>query len=122
MNGHKRFLAALRCEEVDKLPTHWHGPEPAGLYIKEFKEFIDQEDTPELEECFEITPLGDITILNWYSRGTSSNKKIGTASYDFPVVYYNPDKDWFYTQKEAKKLPASKKNFRITAYGEIRQY
>ena len=80
MNGMERFEKTLRCEEVDKLPCHWHGPEPAGLYIKEFNVYIDSDEAESaLNECYELNPvLGDITISNWYSRGTSTDK--GMAS------------------------------------------
>ena len=122
MNGHERFLAALRCEEVDRLPSHWHGPEPAGIFRKEFDAFLDIDDNPELEACFEISPLGDMTIKNWFSRGTSSDIGIGAGGIKWQTVYYNKEKDWFYTHDEAKKLPASKKNFQINMYGSVRQY
>jgi hypothetical protein len=124
MNGYERFYAVLGCEEVDKLPSHWHGPEPAGKYVKEFNRYMDSEEAePVLDELFEINPaLGDITLLNWYSRGTSSDRGMGVGSYPFPTVYYNKEKDWFYTQEEAKSLPESKKKYRINAYGNIREY
>ncbi|MHA1683888.1 MAG: uroporphyrinogen decarboxylase family protein [Promethearchaeota archaeon] len=122
MNGHERFLAALRCEEVDKLPSHWHGPEPAGLFRKEFDVFLDLDDNPELEACFEISPMGDMTVKNWFSRGTSSDIGIGAGGIPWKTVYYNPDKDWYYTHTEAKGLPESKKKYQITMYGEVRQY
>jgi Uroporphyrinogen decarboxylase (URO-D) len=123
MNGQERFIAALKCEEVDQLPCHWHGPEPAGLYQKELNVFMDLDDNPEIEKCFELSTIGDLTMKNWYSRGTSTDIGRGAGSpYSFPNVYYNIDKKWFYTKEEAKILPESKKNFHITAYGEIRQY
>jgi len=122
MNGQERFIAALKCEPVDKLPCHWHGPEPAGLYIKQLNEFLEIEDNPEIESCFEIGPTGDLTMTNWYSRGTSTDIGIGAGGINFPMVYYNREKKWFYTAEEARSLPASEKNFTITMAGEIRQF
>ena len=42
MNGEERFIAALRCEEVDRMPSHWLGIEPAGLFRKELNAFKKQ--------------------------------------------------------------------------------
>nr|MDO8111069.1 uroporphyrinogen decarboxylase family protein [Candidatus Sigynarchaeota archaeon] len=122
MNGQERFIAALKCEPVDKLPCHWHGPEPAGLYIKQLKDFLDRDDNPELEQCFEISPIGDLTMTNWYSRGTSTDIGIGAGGIGFPAVYYNRKKNWFYTTEEAKTLPVEERNFTISMTGNIRQY
>ena len=102
MNGHERFLNALRCEEVDKLPCHWHGPEAAGLFRKEFDAFLDMDDNPELDKCFEISPMGDMTLKNWFSRGTSTDTGIGAGGIPWQTVYYNTEKDWFYTHEEAR--------------------
>jgi hypothetical protein len=122
MDGQERFIAAMRCEEVDKLPCHWMGYEPAGVFRKEFEAFLNQDENPELEACFEIWPIGDITIANWFSRGTSTDVGLGAGGIHFPVVYYNRDKDTFYTKKEAESLTAEQKQFQITMYGDVRQY
>jgi uroporphyrinogen-III decarboxylase len=121
MNGQERFFAALNREPVDKLPCHWHGPEPAGLYAKQLKVFLDMDDNPELEKCFEMSPIGDLTLTNWYSRGTSSDMGIGAGGVPFPTVYYNRKKDWYYTTEEAKSLSEEDRNFTITMTGGIRQ-
>ena len=122
MNGQERFLAALRCEPVDKLPCHWMAIEPAGHFRREFDEYLDLDDNPEFENCFEIGPLGDLTQLNWFSRGTSADMGLHGAGINFPPVFYNPEKDHFYTKKEAESLPASKKNFKISWFGDVKQF
>lgn len=123
MNGQERFMAALRCEPVDKLPSHWMGYEPAGYFRKEFDDFLKLDDNPEIEACFEMSPLGDQTLHNWWSQGTSTDFGLGIGGgVSFPTVYYNTEKDWFYTKAEAENLPVVKKDFQITMWGEVRQY
>jgi len=39
MNGEDRFIAALRCEEVDRMPSFYMMIEPAGLLQKELTAF-----------------------------------------------------------------------------------
>ena len=39
MNGEERYISALRCEEVDRMPSCWFSIERAGLFYKEFREY-----------------------------------------------------------------------------------
>ena len=122
MNGQERFEAALKCEEVDKMPTHWMAVEPAGKFRVELDAYLDIDENPEIEECFEISKLGDITMKNWFSRGTTTDMGIGAGGINFQKAYYNEDTDHFYTKEEAKSLPASKKNVTIDMFGSVRKH
>ena len=122
MNGQERFIAALRCEEIDRIPIYWMDIHPQGSFRREFDAFLAQDDNTKVEACAQITPIGDLTLLNWFSRGTTSGLDIGAGSVPYPIVYYNPNEDRFYSKKEAESLPPEKKRFRINYYGAIREY
>jgi uroporphyrinogen-III decarboxylase len=122
MNGQERFIAALRCEEIDQIPIYWMDIHPQGSFRSEFDAFVAREENPELAACVQNTPIGDLTLLNWFSRGTSSGLDIGAGSIPYPMVFYNVKEDRFYTKKEAESLPLEKKRFRINYYGAIREY
>ena len=120
MNGQERFIKCLKCEEVDHLPSFWMGYDTTGLFAKEFHQFLDQEDNPEIDACFEVTKLGDMTLHNWFAKGTSTIISVGGTGRPYPIIYYNRKEDRFYTKEEAKHLPDRKKNYKISAYGQIR--
>lgn len=120
LNGQERFLAALRCEPVDRMPSHWMGITNGGLFQREFDAYQEMDPNPGFDACFQVTPAGDMTIPNWFSRGTSTDVRVGAGGVSFPAAYYNPDKDWFYTKAEASTLPASKKTIKISWFGQLR--
>ncbi|MHA1110859.1 MAG: uroporphyrinogen decarboxylase family protein [Promethearchaeota archaeon] len=120
MNGEERFISALRCEEVDRMPSCWFAIEKAGLFYKEFKEYKKRHLFKYLKESRRKFVWGLIMGRNWLSRGTSSYLPIMAYFPKFPLfVYYNPETDYFYTKKEAKKLPRRKKNYRISFNGSV---
>ena len=91
-----------------------------GLFQREFDAYQDMDPNPEFEACIQFTPVGDMTIQNWFSRGTSTDIRVGAGGLNYPPAYYNPDTDWFYTKEEAKMLPASKKGIKISWFGQLR--
>lgn len=122
MNGHERFIKAIKCEEIDQMPTFWMDITPGGTFQKVWNDFLNKDENPELDECVQFTPMGDLTQLNWYSKGTSSVLKIHAGGIQFPRAYYNKEEDRFYTEDEARSLPAKKKRYRINRAGSIRAY
>ena len=123
LNGQERFYRALKCEEVDKMPSFWMDITPHGTFEQVWRDFLNKENNPELDECFEIHPvLGDITRTNWYSKGTSSIISLPSAHFPYPSVYYNKEEDRIYTKKETQDLKTKEKLFRVSPYGSIREY
>lgn len=119
MNGEERYISAMRCEEVDFMPSTWFGIEKAGLFFKEFKEYKRKHRLKYWRESCGKTVFGQIQARNWLSRGTTGWIPFPVWQSKFPNVIYNPDTDWFYTKKEARSLPVSKKKYRITYDGSI---
>ncbi len=104
------------------MPCHWMHIEPAGLFRKEFDRYQNLHLNPEYQSCIETCPVGDITLENWLAKGTTTDISLSVANPLFPNAYYNPEEDWFYTKKEANSLPAAKKNYKFTLYGEVRRF
>lgn len=121
MNGEERFISALRCEEVDRMPSCWFSIERSGLFFKEFKEYKKKHLIKYLKESRRNFVLGLLYSRNWLSRGTSGYLPIPAwnPECEFPTVYYNPETDNFYSKEEAKTLPKSKKRYRITYRGSV---
>lgn len=121
MNGEERFISALKCEEVDRLPSCWFSIEKAGLFYKEFKEYKKKHLFKYLKESRRKFALGLVMSRNWLSRGTSGYLPVPAwnPKSEFPTAYYNPEADYFYTKKEAKTLPRSKKRYTITFRGSV---
>ncbi len=123
MDGQERFYRALKCEEVDRMPSFWMSITPHGKFEKIWKEFLNKDDNPELDECFEVHPqLGDLTQVNWYSKGTSSIVGMGAGHFPYPAVYYNKEEDRIYTKQETESLKSKQKLFHVDRYGSIREY
>ncbi|MHA1612704.1 MAG: hypothetical protein ACTSVZ_01495 [Promethearchaeota archaeon] len=122
MNGEERFIAALRCEEVDRMPSFWMLIERAGLLRKELNEFKRKNPLKYFSQNGRPLLLGRILARNWLSRGTSSIVPMLAGGAKIPKAYYNPETDYFYTRQEAKSLSRKQKKFQITLYGEIRQH
>jgi uroporphyrinogen-III decarboxylase len=123
MNGEERYISALRCEEVDRMPSCWFSIEKAGLFYKEFQEFKRKNRLKYWKESRRKFLFGQVQARNWLSRGTSGYLPSTAYIPKFPHfgAYYNPETDWFYTKKEARSLPRSKKKYRISYRGSIRQ-
>ncbi|MHA1519828.1 MAG: uroporphyrinogen decarboxylase family protein [Promethearchaeota archaeon] len=122
MNGEERFIAALRCEEVDRMPSFWMLIERAGLLRKELNEFKRKNPLKYFSQNGRPLLLGRILARNWLSRGTSSIVPMLAGGAKIPKAYYNPETDYFYTRQEAKSLSRKQKKFQITLYGEVRQH
>ncbi|TFG20181.1 MAG: hypothetical protein EU530_04105, partial [Promethearchaeota archaeon] len=121
MNGEERFIAAMRCEEVDRMPSCWFSIEKAGLFYKELQEYKRKNRFTYWKESQGKVALGQIQARNWLSRGTTAWIPFRALHPKFPHLraYYNPETDWFYTKKEARTLPLSKKKYRITYNGSV---
>lgn len=122
MDGEERYLAALRCEPVDRMPSYWMLVENAGIFRKELNAQIKRSPLRYLKECRGKPVLANFQARNWLSRGTTSFIPFPAVLVKFPKVYYNPETDYFYTRQEAKSLPRKKKKFQITWWGAIQEY
>jgi uroporphyrinogen-III decarboxylase len=122
MNGEERFIAAMRCEEVDRMPACWFSIEKAGLFFKELRDYKRKHRLKYWKECQgKGGVFGQVQARNWLARGTSAwiPFRAWHPKFSYLNSYYNPETDWFYTKKEARTLPARKKKYRITYNGSI---
>ncbi|MHA1672527.1 MAG: hypothetical protein ACTSYI_02780 [Promethearchaeota archaeon] len=60
-------MAALRCEEVDQMPSFWMLVEPAGLFRKELNAFKRKHPLKYFSQNGRPLLLGRILARNWLS-------------------------------------------------------
>ena len=76
MNGQERFIRALRCEQIDRMPSFWMSITPKSRYEREWNEFINQDDNPESPNKGQTIRLSDFQgkkiLLDFWSTRCSA--------------------------------------------------